>query len=128
MRHLNSSFQSATGQWQYERVKFGVQEETGSTSRVPRAVTSGRRQGTDRGQHSKGKLTARERPDLLLDPGTFVETDRFAMSQSRNLGSEDKRILGDGVVTGHGTIDAGPSTLSHMISPFWAVLWAKLSQ
>jgi acetyl-CoA carboxylase carboxyltransferase component len=59
-------------------------------------------------QHSKGKLTARERLELLLDPGSFIETDRFAISQSSNLGSEDKRILGDGVVTGHGTIDGRP--------------------
>lgn len=57
------------------------------------------------GQHSKGKLTARERLDLLLDPGSFVEMDRFAVSQSKNLGSEDKRLLGGGVVTGHGMIN-----------------------
>jgi propionyl-CoA carboxylase beta chain len=56
-------------------------------------------------QHSKGKLTARERLDLLLDPGSFVEIDRFAISQSMNLGGDDKKILGDGVVTGHGLID-----------------------
>ena len=56
-------------------------------------------------QHSKGKLTARERLELLLDAGSFVEIDRFAMSQSKNLGSDDKRILGDGVVTGHGLIN-----------------------
>src|SRR3972149_1927753 len=56
-------------------------------------------------QHRKGKLTARERLDLLLDPGSFVELDRFALSQSRELGSEDKRILGDGVVTGHGKVE-----------------------
>ena len=59
-------------------------------------------------QHAKGKLTARERIDILLDPGSFVETDRFALTQSRNLGSDDKRILGDGVVTGHGMIDGRP--------------------
>jgi acetyl-CoA carboxylase carboxyltransferase component len=56
-------------------------------------------------QHQKGKLTARERVELLLDPGSFVELDRFAISQSSELGSEDKRILGDGVVTGHGKVD-----------------------
>ena len=59
-------------------------------------------------QHAKGKLTARERIDILLDPGSFVETDRFALTQSRNLGSDDKRIMGDGVVTGHGMIDGRP--------------------
>lgn len=57
-------------------------------------------------QHSKGKLTARERLDLLLDPGSFIEIDRFAMSQASR--SENRRILGDGVVTGQGTIEGRP--------------------
>jgi acetyl-CoA/propionyl-CoA carboxylase carboxyl transferase subunit len=56
-------------------------------------------------QHRKGKLTARERLDCLLDHGSFVELDRFAMSQSGELGNEDKRILEGGVVTGHGKVD-----------------------
>ena len=57
-------------------------------------------------QHKKGKLTARERIALLLDPGSFIELDRFAVSQ--NIENDDRRILGDGVVTGHGTIDGRP--------------------
>ncbi len=56
-------------------------------------------------QHDKGKLTARERIDLLLDEGSFTETDAFAVHRATGFGLEDKRILGDGVVTGHGTID-----------------------
>jgi acetyl-CoA carboxylase carboxyltransferase component len=59
-------------------------------------------------QHAKGKLTARERVDLLLDPGSFVELDRFALAQNIEAGTEDRRIHGDGVVTGHGTIDGRP--------------------
>jgi propionyl-CoA carboxylase beta chain len=69
-----------------------------------RALLGGGRERVEE-QHAKGKLTARERLDLLLDPGTFVEADRFAMSQSKGLGGEDKRILGDGVITGHGRIN-----------------------
>lgn len=69
-----------------------------------RSLLGGGRDRIDE-QHRKGKLTARERLDLLLDPGSFVELDRFAMSQSGELGSADKRILGDGVVTGHGRVD-----------------------
>jgi propionyl-CoA carboxylase beta chain len=69
-----------------------------------RALLGGGKDRIDE-QHQKGKLTARERLELLLDPGSFVELDRFAISQSSELGSEDKRILGDGVVTGHGKID-----------------------
>lgn len=56
-------------------------------------------------QHSKGKLTARERIDLLLDPGTFVELDQFAVHRSHNFGIDKERPLGDGVVTGWGAID-----------------------
>lgn len=59
-------------------------------------------------QHDRGKLTARERIDLLMDPGSFVETDAFAVHRATGFGLEDKKILGDGVVTGHGTIDGRP--------------------
>ncbi len=56
-------------------------------------------------QHGKGKLTARERLDLLLDAGSFVETDAFVEHRTSDFGMDKKRIPGDGVVTGHGTID-----------------------
>ena len=59
-------------------------------------------------QHSKNKLTARERIDLLLDQGSFVETDRFAVSRNSDGAAGGGAILGDGVVTGHGTIDGRP--------------------
>ena len=55
-------------------------------------------------QHSRGKLTARERIDLLVDPGSFVEMDSFVVHQTSDFGMAEKRILGDGVVTGHATI------------------------
>ena len=56
-------------------------------------------------QHDANKLTARERIDLLLDPGSFVEMDRFVVHRCADFGMEQSRILGDGVVTGHGTIE-----------------------
>ncbi|WP_199485284.1 acyl-CoA carboxylase subunit beta [Actinomadura craniellae] len=56
-------------------------------------------------QHAKGKMTARERIDALLDPGSFVEFDGLARHRSTNFGMEKNRPYGDGVVTGHGTID-----------------------
>ena len=56
-------------------------------------------------QHAQGKLTARERLDILVDSGSFVETDRFALHQSHNFDMQKNRILGDGVVTGHAKID-----------------------
>lgn len=56
-------------------------------------------------QHTKGKLTARERLAVLLDEGSFRETDMLARHRSTNFGMEKQRPLGDGVVTGTGTID-----------------------
>ncbi|HKE16978.1 MAG TPA: acyl-CoA carboxylase subunit beta [Kofleriaceae bacterium] len=55
-------------------------------------------------QHAAGKLTARERIDALLDPGSFVEMDKFVTHRCADFGMEAQKILGDGVVTGHGTI------------------------
>ena len=56
-------------------------------------------------QHARGKLTARERIDALLDPGSFVELDAFAVHRTSAFGMASRKPLGDGVVTGHGTID-----------------------
>lgn len=56
-------------------------------------------------QHKRGKLTARERIDLLLDRGTFREIDAFVHHRTHDFGLEEKKILGDGVITGWGTID-----------------------
>ena len=56
-------------------------------------------------QHAKGKLTARERVDLLLDPGSFEELDAFVVHRCADFGMGEQTILGDGVITGHGTID-----------------------
>jgi propionyl-CoA carboxylase beta chain len=56
-------------------------------------------------QHASGKLTARERLELLLDADSFVELDRFVIHRSTDAGIADQHPLGDGVVTGHGRID-----------------------
>jgi propionyl-CoA carboxylase beta chain len=56
-------------------------------------------------QHREGKLTARERLDLLLDPGSFVEVDKFKTHRCADFAMAGQRIPGDGVVTGHGLID-----------------------
>ena len=56
-------------------------------------------------QHSRGKMTARERIEALVDLDSFVEIDRYALHQTRDFGMMDKRILGDGVVTGYGKIN-----------------------
>ncbi len=59
-------------------------------------------------QHKRGKLTARERIDLLLDDGTFVELDPFVTHRCTDFSMDKKIVLGDGVVTGYGTIDSRP--------------------
>lgn len=59
-------------------------------------------------QHAKGKLTARERIERLLDPGTFEEFDKFVVHRCYEFDMAQKRILGDGVVTGYGRIHGRP--------------------
>ena len=64
--------------------------------------------GSDRAvekQHARGKKTARERIEMLLDPGSFIEMDKYARHRSTAFGQEKNRPYGDGVVTGYGTID-----------------------
>jgi acetyl-CoA carboxylase carboxyltransferase component len=56
-------------------------------------------------QHAKGKFTARERIEILLDDGSFEEFDMFVTHRCTNFGMEKTKFMGDGVVTGHGTID-----------------------
>src|SRR6516165_8161267 len=56
-------------------------------------------------QHEAGKLTARERIALLLDPGSFVEVDKFKTHRCTEFGMAEQKVLGDGVVTGYGTVE-----------------------
>jgi propionyl-CoA carboxylase beta chain len=75
--------------------------------RVDEAVHAGSARAVEK-QHARGKKTARERIDLLLDPGSFVELDELARHRSTNFGQERNRPYGDGVVTGYGTVDGRP--------------------
>ena len=76
-------------------------------------------------QHASGKLTARERLDLLLDPGSFVELDAFVTHRATEFGLAEQHILGDGVVTGHGTIDG---RLTFVFSQDFTVFGGSLSE
>ncbi len=69
-----------------------------------RAIEGGGAKRVER-QHAKGKLTARERIDALVDPGSFEEFDQLKTHRCTHFGMEKNRIPGDGVVTGHGTIE-----------------------
>jgi acetyl-CoA carboxylase carboxyltransferase component len=76
-------------------------------------------------QHEMGKLTARERLELLLDPGSFVELDALVTHRSNDFGLAEQRILGDGVVTGHGKIDG---RLVFVFSQDFTVFGGSLSE
>ena len=76
-------------------------------------------------QHTFGKLTARERLDLLLDPGSFVELDAFVTHRATEFGLDRQHVLGDGVVTGHGTIDG---RLVFVFSQDFTVFGGSLSE
>ena len=76
-------------------------------------------------QHEKGKLTARERIELLVDEGTFVEIDRFVKHRSRDFGLEKQRILGDGVITGYGYVNG---RLIYVFSQDFTVFGGSLSE
>src|SRR4051795_1033876 len=75
--------------------------------RLGEAVHAGSERAVEK-QHAAGKMTARERIEALLDPGTFTEFDEFARHRSTSFGMESRRPFGDGVVTGYGTVDGRP--------------------
>ena len=76
-------------------------------------------------QHARGKLSARERIDLLLDDESFVEMDRFVTHRSTEFGLAERRILGDGVVTGYGQIHG---RLVYVFSQDFTVFGGSLSE
>lgn len=76
-------------------------------------------------QHGKGKYTARERIEKLLDEGSFEEYDMFVTHRCKHFGMEDKTFLGDGVITGHGTIDG---RVVYIFSQDFTVFGGSLSE
>ncbi|MEZ5789880.1 MAG: acyl-CoA carboxylase subunit beta [Nitratireductor sp.] len=76
-------------------------------------------------QHAKGKLTARERIELLLDPGSFEEWDMFVTHRCTDFGMADTKMAGDGVVTGWGTING---RMTYVFSQDFTVFGGSLSE
>ncbi|HEV8229175.1 MAG TPA: acyl-CoA carboxylase subunit beta [Candidatus Limnocylindria bacterium] len=76
-------------------------------------------------QHAKGKLTARERLDLLLDEGSFTELDAFVMARPTELIPDGERVMGDGVVTGFGRVDG---RLAYVFSQDFTVFGGSLAE
>jgi propionyl-CoA carboxylase beta chain len=79
-------------------------------SRIDEAVHAGSARAVEK-QHAKGKKTARERIEMLVDPDSFTEIDEFAMHHATNFGMEKNRPYGDGVVIGTATVDGRPIAL-----------------
>ncbi|KAK9708906.1 hypothetical protein K7432_009346 [Basidiobolus ranarum] len=88
----------ATGNTKEQAILSRIEEKR-------KAATLGGGQKRIDAQHNKGKLTARERVELLLDPGSFREYDAFVEHQCYDFGMQNSKITGDGVVTGHGKIN-----------------------
>ncbi len=88
-----------------------IHTTAGKLADFERRVQEAQHAGSERAvekQHAAGKMTARERIEALVDPGSFTEFDEFARHRSTNFGMDAKRPFGDGVVTGYGTVDGRP--------------------
>jgi propionyl-CoA carboxylase beta chain len=79
-------------------------------ARIDEAVHAGSARAVEK-QHAKGKKTARERIEMLVDPDSFTEIDEFARHRAHNFGMENNRPYGDGVVIGTATVDGRPIAL-----------------
>jgi propionyl-CoA carboxylase beta chain len=103
---------------------MGLKENLEELARRSQEAEVGGGEERIRKQHEAGKLTARERVDVLLDPGTFVEVDRFKTHRATDFGMQERKILGDGVVTGYGRIDG---RLVYVFSQDFTVFGGSLS-
>ena len=84
---------------------MGIEEKLQELRRLNELAELGGGKARIEKQHQMGKLTARERLDILLDKGSFIETDKFVVHRCPHFGIDKQKILGDGVVTGYGKID-----------------------
>ena len=103
---------------------MGIKENLEELARRSSEAEVGGGEERIRKQHEAGKLTARERVEVLLDPGTFVEVDKFKTHRCTDFGMEQRKILGDGVVTGYGKVDG---RLVYVFSQDFTVFGGSLS-
>jgi acetyl-CoA carboxylase carboxyltransferase component len=104
---------------------MSVQEKLDQLLKLKEVGRLGGGQKAIDGQHGRGKLTARERLDVLLDPGSFEELDAFAVHRTSDFGLGDRKPLGDSVVTGYGKIDG---RLVYVYSQDFTVFGGSLSE
>jgi propionyl-CoA carboxylase beta chain len=83
---------------------MSVEEKIKKLDQMNQAALQGGGEARIQRQHDSGKLTARERIDMLFDSGTFVEIDAFVTHRCTEFGMQDSKVLGDGVVTGYGQV------------------------
>ncbi len=104
---------------------MSMRERLDELEALRREAEQGGGEARIRAQHERGKLSARERLDLLLDEGSFVELDRFVTHRSSAFGLDRQKYLGDGVVTGWGTIHG---RLVYVFSQDFTVFGGSLSE
>src|SRR4051812_19358599 len=109
--HAGSAMNIQEGLQRLERLRQEA-EQGGGAARV-------------KAQHDRGKLSARERLDLLLDEGSFIELDRFVTHRTVGFGLESQKFLGDGVVTGYGTVHG---RLVYVFSQDFTIFGGSLSE
>ncbi len=104
---------------------MSMREKVKALEELRRKSKLGGGEGRLRAQHDRGKLSARERLELLLDEDSFVELDRFVTHRTTGFGLEDQKYLGDGVVTGYGSIHG---RLVYVFSQDFTVFGGSLSE
>ncbi|MFQ5536897.1 MAG: acyl-CoA carboxylase subunit beta [Gemmatimonadota bacterium] len=104
---------------------MSIHEKLQRLEELRRAAEEGGGPERVQAQHARGKLSARERLELLMDEGSFVELDRFVTHRATDFGLAERKILGDGVVTGYGTI---LGRLVYVFSQDFTVFGGSLSE
>ncbi len=84
---------------------MGLKENIEQLNRLTREAEAGGGEERLKKQHAQGRMTARERVEFLLDRGSFVELDKFKTHRITDFDMAERKVPGDGVVTGYGTID-----------------------
>ncbi len=107
------------------KVESGAKDKVDQLHRLRQKAALGGGEKRIERQHSHGKLTARERLELLLDPGSFQELGMFVTHRSTDFGMESQKYLGDGVVTGYGTVEG---RLVYVFSQDFTVFGGALSE
>ncbi len=102
-----------------------IEDKLDRLSSLVKEVKAGSDEKRIKQQHARGKLTARERIDLLLDPGSFEELDPFVVHRATDFGLAEQRYLGDAVVTGSGKIDG---RLIFIYSQDFTILGGSISE